>query len=60
MLGLFGRRVWSKDICIGVPVIIGKNGWENILELDLDSNEKDLFTKSADAVRNMNNALNSI
>ena len=50
----------QSDICIGVPVIIGKNGWDNILELDLDSNEKDLFTKSADAVRNMNVALNSI
>ena len=50
----------QSDICIGVPVIIGKNGWENILELDLDSNEKDLFAKSADAVRNMNGALNSI
>ena len=50
----------QSDICIGVPVIIGKNGWENILELDLDSNEKDLFTKSADAVRNMNGALNSV
>ena len=50
----------QSDICIGVPVIIGKNGWENILELDLDSNEKDLFTKSADAVRNMNGALSSI
>lgn len=50
----------QHDICIGVPVIIGKNGWENILELDLDSDEKDLFSKSADAVRNMNSALNSI
>ena len=50
----------QSDICIGVPVIIGKNGWENILELDLDSSEKDLFAKSADAVRNMNGALNSI
>ena len=50
----------QHDICIGVPVIIGKNGWENILELELDSDEKDLFSKSADAVRNMNSALNSI
>ena len=56
LVGEYGQ----SDICIGVPVIIGKNGWENILELDLDSNEKDLFTKSADAVRNMNGALNSI
>ncbi|MFL2580185.1 MAG: malate dehydrogenase [Parvicellaceae bacterium] len=50
----------QNDICIGVPVIVGKNGWENILELDLNSIEKDLFAKSADAVRNMNAALNSI
>ena len=50
----------QKDICIGVPVIVGKTGWESILELDLDADEKDLFAKSADAVRNMNAALNSI
>lgn len=50
----------QKDICIGVPVIVGKTGWESILELDLDVDEKDLFAKSADAVRNMNSALNSI
>ena len=50
----------QHDICIGVPVIVGKNGWENILELDLDNEEKNLFSKSADAVRNMNSALNNI
>ena len=50
----------QKDICIGVPVIVGRNGWDSILELDLNSNEKDLFTKSAFAVRNMNNALENI
>jgi malate dehydrogenase len=33
----------QKDICIGVPVVIGKNGWENIIDLDLNDNEKDLF-----------------
>ena len=47
----------QKDICIGVPVIIGKNGWENIIDLDLNDSEKELFAKSADAVRNMNDAL---
>ena len=47
----------QKDICIGVPVIIGKNGWENIIELDLNDNEKELFVNSANAVRNMNSAL---
>ena len=47
----------QKDICIGVPVIIGKNGWENIIELDLNDTEKELFANSANAVRNMNSAL---
>ena len=50
----------QKDICIGVPVIVGKTGCESILELDLDADEKDLFAKSADAVINMNSALNSV
>ena len=50
----------QKDICIGVPVIVGRSGWDSILELDLNSHEKDLFTKSASAVRNMNNTLESI
>ena len=47
----------QKDICIGVPVIIGKNGWENIIKLDLNETEKELFSNSANAVRNMNSAL---
>ncbi|MCU0328668.1 MAG: malate dehydrogenase [Chitinophagales bacterium] len=44
----------QKDICIGVPVVIGKNGWEKIIELELNSDEQELFQKSVDAVRNMN------
>jgi malate dehydrogenase len=47
----------QKDICLGVPVIIGKNGWEKIIELDLTDEEKATFAKSADAVRSMNSAL---
>ena len=50
----------QKDICIGVPVVIGKNGWETIIDLNLSSDEKELFAKSADAVRNMNDALAAI
>ena len=50
----------QKDICIGVPVVIGKNGWETIIDLNLTSDEKELFAKSADAVRNMNDALSAI
>lgn len=47
----------QKDICIGVPVIIGKNGVEKILEMDLSEEEKAAFEKSAEAVRNMNSVL---
>ena len=46
-----------SDICIGVPVIIGKNGWEKIVDYHLDSEEQALFNKSADAIRNMNQVL---
>jgi len=47
----------QNDICIGVPCIIGKNGIEKIIDINLDQDEKTLFSKSADAVRSMNNAL---
>ncbi|NMH26676.1 malate dehydrogenase [Flavobacterium silvaticum] len=50
----------QSDICIGVPCIIGKNGIEQILDINLDENEKALFAKSADAVRNMNQDLKSV
>jgi malate dehydrogenase len=50
----------QKDICLGVPVTIGKNGWETIVDYKLTSEEQDLFNKSADAVRNMNNVLSEI
>jgi malate dehydrogenase len=50
----------QKDICIGVPCIIGKNGVEQILDIHLNEEEKTLFSKSADAVRSMNDALKSI
>ena len=48
----------QKDICMGVPVVLGKNGWEKIHQLNLNKEEKDAFAKSAEAVRSMNNALN--
>jgi malate dehydrogenase len=50
----------QKDICLGVPVTIGKNGWEKILELDLNDEETVAFNKSADAVRNMNDVLKTL
>ena len=50
----------QKDICMGVPVVIGKNGWEKIVDFKLNSEEQDLFNKSADAVRNMNDVLGTL
>jgi len=50
----------QKDICMGVPVVIGKNGWEKIIELELNDEEKTAFNKSADAVRNMNDVLKTL
>ncbi len=50
----------QKDICIGVPVVIGKDGWENIIDFKLNNEEKAAFSKSADAVRNMNAALDGL
>ncbi len=49
----------QKDICLGVPVTIGKNGWEKIVDVKLNDEEKAAFAKSADAVRNMNSVLSA-
>lgn len=50
----------QKDICLGVPVIIGKNGWEKIVDYKLNADEQAAFNKSAEAVRNMNNVLSEM
>lgn len=47
----------QKDICLGVPVVIGRNGWESIIDYKLNETEQAAFNKSADAVRNMNSVL---
>lgn len=50
----------QKDICLGVPVVIGKNGWEKIVDYKLNEEENSLFTKAADAVRSMNDVLKTL
>ena len=50
----------QTDICLGVPVIIGKSGWEKILDCKLNETEQAAFNKSADAVRNMNDVLKTL
>ena len=46
-----------KDICIGVPCIIGKKGIEEIIDLNLNSSEKDKLQESAKAIAIMNKSL---
>ena len=50
----------QNDICIGVPVVIGKNGVEQIVDYKLNAEEKVLFEKSAAAVRATNDVLKEI
>ncbi|MDC0230563.1 malate dehydrogenase [Aureispira] len=46
-----------SDLCIGVPVVLGRNGIEKIVEINLSSAEKDHLTASAEAVKKNNSAL---
>ena len=46
-----------NDICIGVPVILGKNGIEKIVEIELNDAEKASMAESAEGVRNVNDLL---
>ncbi|MBG6235676.1 malate dehydrogenase [Pedobacter sp. CAN_A7] len=50
----------QSDICLGVPVIVGRNGWETIIDYKLTDTEQAAFNKSADAVRAMNNVLSDM
>jgi len=50
----------QNDICLGVPVTIGKNGWEKIIDLKLNGEEQAAFNKIADAVRSMNDVLKTL
>lgn len=47
----------QNDICLGVPVVVGRNGWEKIVDFKLTSEEQASFNKSAEAVRSMNSVL---
>jgi len=46
-----------NDICIGVPVILGKNGIEKIVEIDLTDSEKEHINRSAEGVSKTNGLL---
>lgn len=50
----------QSEICLGVPVVIGKGGWEKIIDFGLNEQEQAAFNKSADAVRSMNDVLKTL
>ncbi len=52
-LFLEGEYGWS-DICMGVPAIIGRNGVEQIVEIELTADEKAQFDTAAEAVKAVN------
>ncbi|MFZ0693696.1 MAG: malate dehydrogenase [Alphaproteobacteria bacterium] len=49
LTGQYGVR----DLYVGVPVVIGAGGVEKIIEIELNSSEQAMFTKSCDAVRGL-------
>ncbi|HLO75236.1 MAG TPA: malate dehydrogenase [Magnetospirillum sp.] len=48
--GTFGQ---PDDVFVGVPVVIGENGVERVVEIELTAEEQAAFNKSADAVRGL-------
>ena len=50
----------QSDLCIGVPCIIGKNGLESIVDVQLNPQEQNKFNQSAAAVKTMNEALEEL
>jgi malate dehydrogenase len=49
-----------NDLCIGVPVKLGRNGIEQVIELQLNEEEMKLLHNSADAVREVVNVYNAL
>ena len=45
---------------MGVPVVLGRTGWEKIIDYKLNEEEQASFAKSAIAVRNMNEVLSTL
>lgn len=48
------------DICLGVPVILGKNGIERVVEIELDAHEANKLNESAQGVSTTNELLSSV
>ena len=60
MLALLEGEYGLNDLCIGVPVILGKNGIESIVQVDLDKFELEKLALSAKGVSATNNLLKDL
>ena len=49
-----------SDLCIGIPVVVGRNGVESIVQIDLNENEKHALQESANAVKQTNTLLEDL
>ena len=49
-----------SNLCIGVPVVLGKNGIESIVEIDLNDSEVNALKESAEAVMKTNQLLSDL
>lgn len=47
------------DVCLGTPCVVGKNGIERIIELDLDEEECKALHRSAETLRRLNPRLSA-
>lgn len=57
---LLNGEYGMKNIYLGVPVVLGKNGIEKIVEVTLNEDEKELLKKSAEAVKNVMKVLDDM
>ena len=60
MCSLLDGQYGIEDLYVGVPVVIGANGIQEVVELDLDEEEKKHFDISIDAVKELFDAAKNI
>ncbi len=57
---LLNGEYGMDNIYLGVPVVLGKNGIEKIIELDLNDDEMELLKESAEAVKSVMSVLDNM
>ena len=57
---LFKRAIWSERTYVGVPIVLGANGVEKIVEINLKKEEKKEFIQSVNSVKEVLNVAKKI